>query len=410
MATSPLNRKRSYSSSSSTSSGTNSTSSEEIHLPVPESIKLDDNSPSYNEERRFLEKSSTSTTDSDHDSVSDWEPEKKKRKRALYDDNEGKNKPEPSYSTFSLKMMASMGYKPGLGLGKTHTGITAPIEESLQKGRRGLGLCLEGLEKEDVKWEQEEVDCHQVPVWLPPCEEPVLTDDDIHEWITIGARKTTIDDETLYCDEKVLEKILQSKTVFDSLDDKEFLEARQRANPFETIKGAIFQNRAAMKMANIDSVFDFMFTKGFKLSPNDVLYFADICAGPGGFSEYVFWRKKWHAKGFGMTLKEPDSGFDFKLDSFIAGPCETFDPHYGVGGYSGNGDITDPNNLEEFQSYVLQNTDNTGVHFVMADGGASVEGQENIQEILMKQLVLCQYLCALSILRTGETKYDNADI
>ena len=68
------------------------------------------------------------------------------------------------------------------------------------------------------------------------------------------------------------------------------------------------------------------------------------------------------------VLLEPNSGFDFKLDSFIAGPCETFDPHYGVGGYSGNGDITDPSNLEEFQSYVLQNTDNTGVHFVMADG------------------------------------------
>ena len=57
----------------------------------------------------------------------------------------------------SLSPQASMGYKPGLGLGKTHTGITAPIEESLQKGRRGLGLSLDGLEKEDVKWEQEEV-------------------------------------------------------------------------------------------------------------------------------------------------------------------------------------------------------------------------------------------------------------
>lgn len=33
--------------------------------------------------------------------------------------------------------------------------------------------------------------------------------------------------------------------------------------------------------------------------------------------------------------------------------------------------------------------------------GISVEGQENIQEILTKQLVLCQYICALSILQTG---------
>ena len=26
---------------------------------------------------------------------------------------------------------------------------------------------------------------------------------------------------------------------------------------------------------------------------------------------------------------DPDSGSDFKLDQFLAAPCETFDPHYG---------------------------------------------------------------------------------
>lgn len=40
----------------------------------------------------------------------------------------------------------------------------------------------------------------------------------------------------------------------------ELSKARSRANPFETIKGVFFLNRAAMKMANIDAVFDFMFT------------------------------------------------------------------------------------------------------------------------------------------------------
>ena len=34
--------------------------------------------------------------------------------------------------------------------------------------------------------------------------------------------------------------------------------------------------------------------------------------------------------------------------------------------------------------------------------GFSVEGQENIQEILSKQLYLCQFLVAVSILRVGE--------
>lgn len=34
--------------------------------------------------------------------------------------------------------------------------------------------------------------------------------------------------------------------------------------------------------------------------------------------------------------------------------------------------------------------------------GFSVEGQENLQEILSKQLLLCQFLMALSVVRTGD--------
>ena len=45
-----------------------------------------------------------------------------------------------------------------------------------------------------------------------------------------------------------------------------------------------------------------------------------------------------------------------------------------------------------FESFVLQHTEGKGVHFMMADGGFSVEGKENIQEILSKQLYLCQCL------------------
>lgn len=67
---------------------------------------------------------------------------------------------------------------------------------------------------------------------------------------------------------------------------------RTRCNPFETIGSAIFLNRAAVKMANMDELFDFMFTNpvdkdGMPLvKENELLYFADVCAGPGGFPEY----------------------------------------------------------------------------------------------------------------------------
>ena len=50
-----------------------------------------------------------------------------------------------------------MGYVPGKGLGKTESGIAEPIEQSIHKGRRGLGLRIERLQREDVQWELEEV-------------------------------------------------------------------------------------------------------------------------------------------------------------------------------------------------------------------------------------------------------------
>lgn len=59
----------------------------------------------------------------------------------------------------------------------------------------------------------------------------------------------------------------------------------------------------------------------------ELLYFGDVCAGPGGFSEYVLWRRGWHAKGFGMTLKGSN---DFKLEDFYAAPSELFEAYYGM--------------------------------------------------------------------------------
>lgn len=127
-----------------------------------------------------------------------------------------------------------------------------------------------------------------------------------------------------------------------------------------------------MKMANIDAVFNFMFTdprdsrtNKSKVGADEPLYFADVCAGPGGFSEYVLWRKKWRAKGFGFTLKAEN---DFCVEDFLAGPPECFETHYGVNGADGNGDVTISDNLKEFQKFVMEQTNNLGVHFMMADG------------------------------------------
>jgi len=315
------------------------------------------------------------------------------------------NKPG-QYSSAAERMMAMMGYKSGTGLGKKAQGRVEPVGISKQRGRRGLGLVLKGLETDDtIEWnaDDERVEVEEKVSWMEPHSLPVPSTETLSSWMFEDDRKIDISDEDRYCDKEALSSVLSAKTVFDKLEGDELMKARTRSNPFETIRGAFFLNRAAMKMANLDAICGFMFSKPVDdtgkpmVTSNDPLYFADVCAGPGGFSEYILWRKKWRSKGFGFTLR--NTGHDFKLDDFYAGPPESFEPHYGVKGADGDGNVFDSENIEAFRSFVMENTRGKGVHFMMADGGFSVEGQENIQEILSKQLYLCQCLVALSIIR-----------
>lgn len=230
----------------------------------------------------------------------------------------------------------------------------------------------------------------------------------LESWMEYGPRQLRLSqtyspDAEYFCDVKIVENLNRAKSSLNGLPDRRMNRGRSVSNPFESIGRGIFQNRAAMRMANIDASLKFMFTNfidsttNSPLGEDEVLYFADICGGPGGFAEYVLWRKSWHSHGFGFTLK---SGSDWSFDEFIAGSTETFEVHYGEDGKE-PGDIYIPENLISFRNFVLSQTDSHGVHFAMADGGFSVDGNENMQEILSKRLYLCQFLCALGILRTG---------
>ncbi|XP_075170225.1 cap methyltransferase 1 [Haematobia irritans] len=304
-----------------------------------------------------------------------------------------------SYSNKAMEMMKKMGYKADKGLGKQNQGRLEPIVAFQQDGRKGLGL-KQGLQSLDEKWDinSEEIYIPENVVWLENKCGFAYGFQDMKDFIKYGQRKKTLEGENLFVNSDILEGILNAKTIFDDLNENDLRRARSRSNPFETIRSSIFQNRAAVKMANMDSMLDFMFTNpkdkyGNPLVESDeLLLFADICAGPGGFSEYILYRKGWEAKGFGFTLKGAN---DFKLDKFFAGSPESFDPYYGV---NEDGDIYVEANQDSLNQYIRKHAVD-GVHFVMADGGFSVEGLENIQEILSKQLYLCQCVTALKILR-----------
>lgn len=220
-------------------------------------------------------------------------------------------------------------------------------------------------------------------------------------WIEWGPRKLDLKGETTFCDPEVLKSVLGCKNVLDTIQPNDLMRARSRSNPYESIKGVFFLNRAAVKMANIDAILDFCLTEPSKLlkggskiagaeggsihhplascnvtaidlcgsltetwkknepvvGKDELFYFSDVCAGPGGFSEYVLWRKTWRAKGFGFTLK---GSHDFKLEDFYAGHAESFEPHYGDGGQDGDGDVFKETNLKAFKAFVLENTGGQG--------------------------------------------------
>lgn len=138
-----------------------------------------------------------------------------------------------------------MGHQEGKGLGKHGQGIVAPVEASMQKGRRGLGHLIKGFTPSDAGWDfdREDVTIKEKVEWLPSCEMPPPTIEELRGWVAEGDKKLTIEDEVNFCSAETLDGILNSKSVFDNLEAEEMRKARTRSNPYETIRGVFFQNR-----------------------------------------------------------------------------------------------------------------------------------------------------------------------
>lgn len=181
------------------------------------------------------------------------------------------------------------------------------------------------------------------------------------------------------------------QTVKDTFNVEGFVEARDATNPYEQIGKSIFINRAAIQLANIDSVHNIsgtVFTFTDKTS-DQPLTFCDIASGPGGFTQYLQYRYP-NAIGYGITLRDTTLDWSTKfLD------MNRFTAYYGP---DNTGDLYV--NWEHFINYVITQQPG-GVDLIMGDGGFEVEGRQ--QEFLSSRLYLTQALVGITCTKINGT-------
>lgn len=342
-------------------------------------------------------------------------------------------KSEDEAFAIGRKLMMMMGYEPGKGLGTDLQGRASNVEAVQRDDRIGLGFTKEYLEKrslpdeeapmydfpEKIKWIRRDDDAdmrrshvHHNGMIMSVPDYLELPDADLKK----GCVKASTDVlDVKYGDAPLVNSLYATKDVFDRMTHNDFVKARNASNPFETIKSGPFMNRAALKLVNIDHCCAILPqrtargssikcnitgpTNGPLLDHTTPMSFLDVCAAPGGFSEYMLWKLRLFdsVKGFGIT-RRGDGGFDWAVEKF--NPDALACNFHQLWGADGSGNIYHQSNILDLRESVHKHFPN-GVNFVTADGGFDVDTLENEQERMHLQLMLCQFICMFMNLAPG---------
>jgi cap1 methyltransferase len=185
-----------------------------------------------------------------------------------------------------------------------------------------------------------------------------------------------------------------------------FQKARRACNPIEVLGEGragglnnLFVNRSAIKLANINASLGFVLTWA---ADEGSFHFVDLCAAPGGFSEYLFhhcgkcYPTTASIRGFGMSLmgtNEHGRGTEWKVDNY-----DSQNMQYRIcTGADGTGDIYNWDNVMT----LAREIDGQAIHAVVCDGGVDAQRDHEHQEQLAQKLVICQAAAVLSILGPG---------
>eukprot|EP00557_Chaetoceros_sp_GSL56_P000186 CAMPEP_0176501052 /NCGR_PEP_ID=MMETSP0200_2-20121128/13941_1 /TAXON_ID=947934 /ORGANISM="Chaetoceros sp., Strain GSL56" /LENGTH=463 /DNA_ID=CAMNT_0017899885 /DNA_START=178 /DNA_END=1566 /DNA_ORIENTATION=+ len=219
----------------------------------------------------------------------------------------------------------------------------------------------------------------------------------------------------------------QSILEIQTTPENEFRRASRNVhvNPFEFLSieldGVPLISRSALKLANIDAMFDLcLCVKKKDDRPKEEFLFVDLCGAPGGFSQYILFRFKQQQQqqqqqqhdyetkyptisGYGMSLGGGNcDGMGIKwnknLYSRNVQDEQKFKIHFGS---DGTGDIYNWDNVLSLQYTINKDCKRPRVNLVVADGGIDVQRDCEDQEGVAAKLVVCQVATALQLLECG---------
>lgn len=192
-----------------------------------------------------------------------------------------------------------------------------------------------------------------------------------------------------------LDQYQRLQKIKNAFNHPDFGEARLKMNPFERIGRSIFMNRASIKLANIDTVFNLTEHSGGMLAqqtvktPNSFI-FTDIAGGPGGFTQYLQYRRS-DNQGLGISLVAKP-GLKWKLNDLDQTRFEIYN------GEDGSGNLLTQS--ENFVKRVFEKF-KQGVQLSVADAGIEAIGEESYQEILSLPLILAECYIGAASTRVG---------
>ncbi|KNH03873.1 methyltransferase [Perkinsela sp. CCAP 1560/4] len=211
---------------------------------------------------------------------------------------------------------------------------------------------------------------------------------------------------------ELLQSIDGLKRRVGEMPHKQYLKTRNALFPECTSGSRQYRNRAGDKLEAV--LEESGIAADIRCAAHQQFRFADVCGGPGAFSQMLFdWVPRQSKEctqmvGVGITLKAerkgPDSlaWYPHLLQGARGG--QRFIPCWGA---DGTGDIYVARNMDAFVELCQHSQTTTsglatdGLDLVVADGGFNLTGKEAFQEVLSGRLLLCETILALRTLKDG---------